>query len=118
MKYSFYFTYIILGSDIMFGVETAAKGLSFTKILGGISKTLSIANQVIPIYQQAKPMIQNAKSAFKVVKEFTKPMNTNTTSTNSGNNSVQNQIATKNPYKKTDNSSPNTTLKNKPVFFL
>lgn len=57
----------------MFGVSTGAKGLSFAKVLTGLSKTLSIANQVIPIYQQAKPMIQNAKSAFKVLKEFTKP---------------------------------------------
>ncbi len=100
----------------MFGVETAAKGLSFTKILGGISKTLSIANQVIPIYQQAKPMIQNAKSAFKVVKEFTKPMETNTPSPKQ--NSVKKELTTKNPYKKTEPISSENTFNNKPVFFL
>ena len=31
--------------------------LSLTKIINGLSKTLSIANQLIPIYKQAKPYI-------------------------------------------------------------
>ena len=51
----------------MFG-QMPATGLTFSKVLGGISKTLSIANQVIPLYQQAKPMISNAKTIFSVLK--------------------------------------------------
>ena len=47
-------------------------GLSFTKILTGISKTLNVANQVIPLYQEAKPMINNAKNIFNVLKDIGK----------------------------------------------
>lgn len=53
------------------------KGLSITKIIGGLSKTLQIANQVIPLYQKAKPMISNAKTLFGVVKEMGKNTNNN-----------------------------------------
>ena len=31
--------------------------LSLIKIIGGISKTLNVANQIIPIYKQVKPII-------------------------------------------------------------
>ena len=37
----------------MFGADTVTRGLSLAKVLTGINKTLSVANQVIPIYQQA-----------------------------------------------------------------
>lgn len=56
----------------MFNAPGIARGLSFTKIIGGISKTLQIANQVIPLYQKAKPMISNARSMMGILKEFTK----------------------------------------------
>lgn len=52
----------------MFGTNVTGSGLTFGKVLGGISKTLSIANQVIPLYQQAKPMINNAKTIMNVLK--------------------------------------------------
>ena len=39
----------------MFG-NPYGTGLSFTKILSGISKTLNVANQVIPLYKEAKPI--------------------------------------------------------------
>ena len=52
----------------MFGPNITGNGLTFGKVLGGISKTLSIANQVIPLYQQAKPMINNAKTILEVLK--------------------------------------------------
>ena len=45
------------------------KGLSLTKILGGISKSLTIAEQIIPIYQKISPSISNLRniiSNFKV----------------------------------------------------
>lgn len=65
----------------MFGTNVVGSGLSLTKVLGGISRGLSIANQVIPLYQQAKPMIQNAKKVMSVLKEFNKP-SSNINSTN------------------------------------
>lgn len=34
--------------------------LSLIKIIGGISKTLNVANQIIPIYKQVKPIITNS----------------------------------------------------------
>ena len=61
----------------MFG-NTMNSGLSLTKVLGGISKTLSIANQVIPLYREAKPMISNAKTVLSVLKDMgSKSINTN-----------------------------------------
>ena len=54
----------------MFGTNVVGSPLTLTKVLGGISKGLSIANQVIPLYQQAKPMIQNARKVMSVLKEF------------------------------------------------
>lgn len=54
----------------MFGPKIATSGFSFGKILGGLSKTLGVVNQIIPIYKEAKPMIQNARTAFNLVKEF------------------------------------------------
>ena len=38
------------------------KGLSLTKILGGISKSLTIAEQIIPIYQKISPSISNLRN--------------------------------------------------------
>ena len=78
----------------MYGTNT----FSFSKILGGISKTLNVANQLIPIYQQSKPLISNAKKVFNVIKEFN----------NTSNSSI---IETK---KNTINSVSNNT---NPVFF-
>ena len=66
----------------MFGTNVVGSGLSLTKVLGGISRGLSIANQVIPLYQQAKPMIQNAKKVMSVLKEFNKPSNNINSTTN------------------------------------
>ena len=54
----------------MFGPKIATSPFSFGKVLGGLSKTLGVVNQLIPIYKEAKPMIQNAKTAFNIVKEF------------------------------------------------
>ena len=45
---------------------------SFGKVLTGISKTLGVANQVIPLYQQTKPLFKNARSAYNVIKDFNK----------------------------------------------
>ena len=61
----------------MFNSIGITKGLSFVKILGGLSKTLQIANQVIPLYQKARPVLANAKNMLGVLKEINKP-NANT----------------------------------------
>lgn len=59
--------------------------LSISKVIKGISKTLNIANQVIPLYQQVKPIINNASSILSVFKEFNSNDNKNTTSSSSNN---------------------------------
>ena len=68
----------------MFGTNTIGSTFSLTRVLGGISKGLSIANQVIPLYQQAKPMIQNARKVISVLGELNKS-NNNSNNTNNNN---------------------------------
>ncbi len=94
-------------------IGLTSKGLSLTKIIGGISKTLQIANQVIPLYQKAKPMIHNARSLFSVVKEMKKTTNTPNTINNSQKLNTPNNSASK--------SQQNTIKKEStlsPTFFL
>ena len=45
-------------------------GLSLTRIISGLSKSLNIAQQIIPIYEKSKPMITNAKKTFGILKEI------------------------------------------------
>ncbi len=52
----------------MYNTFGLTNGLSLAKVIGGISKTLQIANQVIPLYQKAKPMISNARNIMGVLK--------------------------------------------------
>lgn len=54
----------------MYGTNVVTSGLTLGKVLTGISKGLTIANQVIPLYQQAKPMINNARKVMSVLKEM------------------------------------------------
>ena len=87
-------------------------GLSLPKILTGINKTLTVANQIIPIYVQAKPMIQNMKGAFQVAKEF---MSQTKTPSKPQNNNTQKVVSTtpnQNQVKRIQSSVSN------PVFFL
>lgn len=42
--------------------------LSLNKILGGLSKTLNIANKLLPLYKEAKPIIANAKNLYSIAK--------------------------------------------------
>ncbi len=89
----------------MFGAPVRT-GLTLTRVLGGISKTLGIANQVIPLYREAKPMIRNARTILAVLKDMNKP----STKTNTVKNT---------PVKKetTFNSKPIKVV-NSPSFFL
>ena len=90
----------------MFG-NPYGTGLSFTKILSGISKTLNVANQVIPLYKEAKPMINNAKTILGVLKELN-PSNSKT-------EKKSNYTSTK---EKKDTAIIKTVPNNNPKFFL
>ncbi len=48
-------------------------GLTFGKVISGISKTLNIVNQAIPLYKQVRPIINNAGSILSIFKEFNRP---------------------------------------------
>ena len=87
----------------MFGAPVS-NGLTFTKILSGISKTLSVANQVIPLYKEAKPIISALKD---INKESKTPVKSKTIK----NNTIQNSNIKK------ENSNL-ITRKNMPNFFL
>ena len=93
----------------MYNTGIVTKGLSLTKIIGGLSKTLQIANQVIPLYQKAKPMISNSSSLFSIVKEMGK--NTKETI----KTPIKEDTATKN-LPKQENTKKETSTS--PTFFL
>lgn len=85
--------------------------LNLPKVINGVSKTLSVANQLIPLYVKAKPLINNAKSTFKVAKEILSTTNTN-------NHALPNKV-TKTKEKRSVNAvTPPTKNTNNPVFFL
>ena len=91
----------------MFG-NPYGTGLNFTKVLSGISKTLNVANQVIPIYKEAKPMINNAKTILGALKDIGKNNNKTTSSNNSNNVSI----------KKEETPIKDISSSNAPRFFL
>ena len=97
----------------MFGT-TNSTPLTFGKVLGGISKTLNVVNQVIPLYKEAKPMIQNAKTAFSIIKEIG-----NATTTKINQNVEKNVKPIKEKITEiSQNNSRNTENKKGPTFFL
>lgn len=57
--------------------------LSLTKIISGLSKTLNIANQMIPLYKQVKPILQ--KTNELITKQPTKQTAENTKVNNQTN---------------------------------
>mgnify|MGYP001852405138 FL=1 len=94
----------------MFGTNTIGSTFSLTRVLGGISKGLSIANQVIPLYQQAKPMIQNARKVISVLGELNK-------SNNNSNNTNNNNKTTVEVTSKEKTETIKVQPSNSPVFF-
>lgn len=70
----------------MFPSSSAASGLTFTKVIGGISKTLGVVNQAIPIYKEIKPIAGKARDMYAIFKEFG-----NATSTKFSSNSNLNK---------------------------
>lgn len=83
-------------------------GLTLTKVIGGMSKTLNVVNQLIPLYKEAKPMLSNAQNAFKIAKEFMTPDN-NTVSVKTKSKTYSS------PQTKNETSLPSS---NRPVFFV
>lgn len=101
----------------MYGSNIVTGGLTLGKVLSGISRGLTIANQVIPLYQQAKPMISNARKVMSVLKEFnnTKTSNTNKPVSNiSSTKKEANSVTSSNNLR---NSNLPNTAKSIPVFF-
>ncbi len=86
-------------------------GLTLPKVLGGIQKTLNIANQVIPLYVQVKPIIKNAQSAFSVAKDLLATPSTSPAKSSTSSLKVENQRTKK------QEEIP-VTYSNNPVFFL
>ncbi len=90
-------------------------GLTLSKVIGGISKTLNVANQFIPLYIEVKPMINNAKSAFQVAKEILANPNTTTKKTSTSKSEMKTSVPQKN--RKKEEIIPISST-NSPVFFL
>ncbi len=76
----------------MFGAPVQS-GLTLSKVISGLTKTLGFANRVIPLYREAKPMIQNARTILSTLREMGKSTNSNTSTkrTNNINNNTQNE---------------------------
>jgi len=80
-------------------------GLSILKVVNGISKTLNIANQMIPLYKQVKPIIANSNKIVNGLKNLninqSKSSNTNNRKNNYNTNNSLNEQST-------NNYTPNT----------
>lgn len=81
-------------------------GLTFTKVLSGISKTLGVANQVIPLYREAKPMINNARTILAVLKGF----NGKGSTTSNNSNNISTNTKMEEVPKRVQSSGPNFFL--------
>lgn len=72
----------------MYPYQIAKSAFSFSKIIGGLSRTLSIANQLIPLYKQAMPMIKNARTILSALKIAQEPDSNSSTTTPTNETSV------------------------------
>ena len=54
----------------MFGYYGLNRGFNLIRMLNGLSKTLTVANRVIPMYQKAKPMVSNARTLINTLKNI------------------------------------------------
>lgn len=70
---------------------------SFLNIINGLSKTLNIANQMIPLYKQVKPLITNSNkviSNLQNLKFNANPQNNKVNNQTINNTSLIKQINT------------------------
>ncbi len=81
------------------------RGFTLSRIISGLSKTLQMANQIIPLYQKARPAIQNARNMLGILKEMNK--SSDKVNQNQGNSKSQ-----------TLNSTKEKTFSDTPTFFL
>lgn len=59
-----------------FNPLSLTSGLSFTRILGSISKTIGIIRNVAPLYQNVKPLISKAPELLNRIKSLRENINT------------------------------------------
>lgn len=69
-------------------------GFSLIKIISGLSKTLNVANQLIPLYNQVKPILTNGSKILS---------------------NLQNKVTT--PIQQSNTQKSITTTNNMPTFF-
>lgn len=77
---------------------------SLLNIIGGISKTLNIANQMIPIYKQVKPLLTDSNKIFNNLQNIKTNLTQPNKVTNKNNQTIQ-------------NTKPSITSVNAPTFF-
>lgn len=92
----------------MFG-PSPVPTFSLTKIIGGLSKTLGVVNQMIPLYKEAKPLMTNARNALGLLREMS-----NTTTKRVMENTEKNLR----PIKEQINNYHNFQEQKGPTFFL
>lgn len=51
---------------------------SLTKIIGGLSKTLNVVNQLIPLYNQVKPYVGKANKLMSNINNLSTKQKSNT----------------------------------------
>ncbi len=83
---------------------------TFTKVLSGISKTLGVANQVIPLYQQTKPFFKNIRGAYKLITAYN-------STTKNAEKKIQNTTPAVESPKKIEEKTI-ISLNNSPQFFI
>ncbi len=89
----------------MFG-SVPSTSLSIGKVISGLSKSLSIVNQLLPLYREIKPVIGNAKTILNTLKEVG-----NNKSVNLKKENISNTI------KDTSQIESISSTNNNPVFF-
>ena len=93
------------------------RGINWSGILNGTSKTLGVINQAIPVVKQVGPMFNNMKSMLKVAslfKDETDPPIRNNVSSNTNKNTN----TSNNNVKENKNTITNNSYSNSPNFFI
>lgn len=94
-------------------ISGATKGINFTSILNGASKTLGVVKDAIPVVKEVGPMMNNMRSMLKIASVFKDETDTKKEDNSSNiNNTVVNNNST------TSNSNLSNQSKNSPNFFL
>lgn len=91
------------------GVGKIFRGINFSSILNGASKTLNVVNQAVPLVKQAGPMVSNMKSMLRLASVFKDETDTpkkkeNNLENNNINTNNYNPNIVNNDYYNYDNS--------------